>query len=170
MILTLKDKIMEKRNLTFTSDPGHGWLSVKLEDLTALGIAEQISSYSYMTLTRAYLEEDQDMSIFMKAAKTAGWEINIKDSYSEKTAIRHYPYYDAKKSELAQNLQIGTPVKLYNSSKDDWSLNATVSGFENKKIQMTSEFGAQYQISRNRFLQAVKPSDSVVEYKSRMTI
>jgi len=71
-----------KRKLTFINDPGHAWLSVSLADIRALGIAEKISVYSYMSPSRAYLEEDCDASVFLSAAKAAGWEIEIKKSYN----------------------------------------------------------------------------------------
>jgi hypothetical protein len=36
-------------NYKFITDAGHGWLSVPLEDIRKLGIADQISRYSYLT-------------------------------------------------------------------------------------------------------------------------
>lgn len=74
---------MTKRTLTFISDPGHGWLSVSLADIRELGLADKFSSCSYMNGTRAYLEEDGDAGIFLDAAKEAGWELTIKESYRE---------------------------------------------------------------------------------------
>ena len=71
----------EKRTLKFISDPGHGWLSVSLKDLKALDLIDKITSYSYITTTRAYLEEDVDASTFLKKAKGDGWEIKEKHSY-----------------------------------------------------------------------------------------
>jgi hypothetical protein len=34
--------------LTFISDPGHGWLRVPLVEIALLGIEEQISPYSFI--------------------------------------------------------------------------------------------------------------------------
>jgi len=48
-------------------DPGHGWLEVSISDLDNLGIRNLISSYSYRMGGVAYLEEDCDMSLFVKA-------------------------------------------------------------------------------------------------------
>jgi hypothetical protein len=68
-------------NYKFITDGGHGWLSVPLEELKELGITRQISSYSYMTQTRAYLEEDCDAAVFLDAA---GIDINsIPMTYSD---------------------------------------------------------------------------------------
>jgi len=69
-----------KRDLAFIVDPGHGWLSVKTSDIQALGIAKDITSYSYRFNDRAYLEEDVDTGLFLEAAKKAGWEIKVKVS------------------------------------------------------------------------------------------
>jgi hypothetical protein len=48
----------------FISDPGHGWLRVPLKEI--LPIQDKISKCSYMNSKFAYLEEDCDMSIFLK--------------------------------------------------------------------------------------------------------
>ena len=48
-------------------DSRHSWLQVPLLELVSLGIAHEISSYSYMCGTYAYLEEDVDMQTFRRA-------------------------------------------------------------------------------------------------------
>ena len=53
----------------FISDPGHGWVKVPLSMLRELGIDEQISPFSYMRGANAYLEEDCDAGLFMRAYK-----------------------------------------------------------------------------------------------------
>ena len=85
---------MTSRKLTFVSDPGHGWLSVSHKDLLTLGIADSITPYSYMNLTRAWLEEDCDAGIFERAAENAGWQLTIKDSQS-KNGPRHLAAYNS---------------------------------------------------------------------------
>lgn len=91
-----------KRTLTLITDPGHGWLSVSLADLNALGIANKITSCSSITSTRAYLEEDCDAVIFLDAAKLAGWDITIKEgngnanSYAACRNFAGYMAYFAK--------------------------------------------------------------------------
>ena len=42
------------------SDPGHGWLAVKLSEIKMLGIETDISEFSYIKGKTAYLEEDCD--------------------------------------------------------------------------------------------------------------
>lgn len=46
-------------------DPGHGWLQVPHDLVHALGIAKDISAYSYRDHQFAYLEEDCDMGRFL---------------------------------------------------------------------------------------------------------
>jgi hypothetical protein len=52
---------------TFTiivyNDPGHAWGKVKRKVLDNLGIAQQVSSYSYQYKDNVYLEEDADLSL-----------------------------------------------------------------------------------------------------------
>jgi hypothetical protein len=58
---------MNKKVYHFYEDPSHGWLKVPLAELDALGLTEKISPYSYMRNGYAYLEEDDDLAIFVKA-------------------------------------------------------------------------------------------------------
>ena len=94
---------MKTQKLFFHCDPSHGWLEVPREDIDALGIADQISAYSYAmaaTHKRAgmvYLEEDCDASLFLDAAKAAGWTIQIVEKYTaEDSPICKYPAFSAR--------------------------------------------------------------------------
>jgi hypothetical protein len=60
-------------NYNLITDPGHGWLAVPFAELRSLGIAEQITHYSYLSRDgrTAYLEEDCDLSTF---ARAKGWK------------------------------------------------------------------------------------------------
>ncbi len=79
------------KELVLLSDPGHGWLVVDdAQELIALGIAEKISSYSYLENNTAYLEEDEDAKKYLDALTKAG--------YFEKSIIGKYtPYFDRNK-------------------------------------------------------------------------
>jgi len=52
---------------TFTiivyNDPSHAWGKVKRKVLDNLGIAQQVSSYSYQYKDNVYLEEDADLAL-----------------------------------------------------------------------------------------------------------
>jgi hypothetical protein len=80
---------MKTQKLTFHCDAGHGWLEVPREDIDALGLADQISAYSYAmasTHQRAgmvYLEEDCDASLYLDAAKAAGYTLHIVEKYTD---------------------------------------------------------------------------------------
>lgn len=77
----------------FIADPGHGWLEVSTEELEHLKIANDISPYSYRYGGKAYLEEDCDLSVFLKAKKEAGEEVELLEVYQENTPIRSYQSY-----------------------------------------------------------------------------
>ena len=67
-ITTGQDSMGESKaseNFTFYEDASHGWLEVPKSLLKELGIADQISSYSYQSGDMAYLEEDADLSLFI---------------------------------------------------------------------------------------------------------
>lgn len=54
---------------TYHQDPGHGWLAVPRTLLHALGIASEITRYSFETWdgSTVYLEEDCDLNTFSRA-------------------------------------------------------------------------------------------------------
>jgi len=76
------------------TDPGHGWLAVKLADLKMLGIANDISPYSYVKGKTAYLEEDCDAVRFIEAAKTKGITVEIcEGAHRDPSPIRYFKSY-----------------------------------------------------------------------------
>lgn len=61
---------LEKKEIKFWEDPGHGWLQVPMGLLNAMkkdGL--KISGYSYRDKNYGYLEEDCDLAAFAKALK-----------------------------------------------------------------------------------------------------
>lgn len=62
---------------TFHSDAGHGWLEVRKRELEDLGIADKVSSYSYVRGDKVYLEEDCDASLFINALDGKGIKPSI---------------------------------------------------------------------------------------------
>jgi len=83
----------------FYEDSGHGWLKVTFNELLALGIADQISHYSYIKPSKdgqtlnCYLEEDCDYSVFERAMQCRGMQWKVKSYRSERSAIRNYDSY-----------------------------------------------------------------------------
>ena len=68
---------MKTRTLTLHNDPSHGWLEVKRSDLIALKIEDNISHFSYEKGSKVYLEEDNDLMTYLRAASAAGWSVDI---------------------------------------------------------------------------------------------
>lgn len=97
---------MKILNVSFYHDPGHGWYRVEHSVLAQLGIADKISTYSYMHGAYAYLEEDCDATLFFDAAESAGIKVNIIhpiDSYSDHSHIRDYKHYqDQSQNKLTK--------------------------------------------------------------------
>lgn len=78
------------------SDPGHGWLKVRKSELVRLGINGQITSCSYQNGDFAYLEEDCDLSTFMRAKEARGEKVEMRHSSSNSSSrIRNYPHFTA---------------------------------------------------------------------------
>ncbi len=88
-----------KRVFNFYADPGHGWISVKKQFLNDLGIASQITHFSYQRGDTAYLEEDCDASVFLAALKEAGIEADIRHHHTDRRSkIRSYESYSPGQS------------------------------------------------------------------------
>jgi hypothetical protein len=86
---------MKILTLNYYQDPGHGWVKVKLSLLKKLGIAEQISTYSYMRKDNAYLEEDCDLDRLYSALDNAGITLKLKSfvAREKRSKIRSYDYF-----------------------------------------------------------------------------
>ena len=77
----------------YYSDPGHGWLAVKVSDLTKVGLyPANITAYSYHRGGTVYLEEDCDMGSFITAYRsTFGTDPRITAKSTNKySPIRSY--------------------------------------------------------------------------------
>lgn len=83
---------------TFTiivySDPGHAWGKVKRIVLHNLGIADNITSYSYQRGEYVYLEEDCDLSTLCMALNQRNTRIKfVEKSTNRDSRIRSYERY-----------------------------------------------------------------------------
>jgi hypothetical protein len=77
--------------IQFYSDPGHGWFKVERALLFKLGIADDITAYSYQRRAHVYLEEDCDAGRLFKALDAAGIAWTYKENHTDKNSkIRGY--------------------------------------------------------------------------------
>ena len=80
--------------IKFYADPGHGWAAVKLDVLDKLGIADKISSYSYVNGKTVYLEEDCDLGILLNSLEANGISVEFDEKHTNKYShIRNYDRY-----------------------------------------------------------------------------
>jgi hypothetical protein len=85
---------MKNLKLNYFTDPGHGWVSVKLQTLIDLGIADKISTYSYIRGKSAYLEEDCDLGLLFKECDSRGVKIALTTKHTNnRSPIRSYATY-----------------------------------------------------------------------------
>jgi hypothetical protein len=71
----------------FHTDAGHGWLEVHKDELELFGIADKVSSYSYVQGNKVYLEEDCDASLFINALDSKGIKPTIHHATQEETSF-----------------------------------------------------------------------------------
>lgn len=87
------------KRYNYFQDPGHGWVRVKMNELIELGIADKISSYSYVSASgkSVYLEEDLDLSTFLSAKNIEKLsELPTLEKYTNKLSyIRSLKNYEA---------------------------------------------------------------------------
>lgn len=84
------------KTFDYIQDPGHGWIKTPVKLLVELGIANEISSYSYYRDGFAYLEEDCDASRFFNAYKARfGIDPKLRDRVAreKRSKIRSYLCY-----------------------------------------------------------------------------
>ena len=78
-------------------DAAHGWLEVSYEDLINLNIQNKISKFSYIDSNKnlIYLEEDCDMTLFMKSYKEKYNKslVYVVENNEEVSFIRCLPLY-----------------------------------------------------------------------------
>ena len=87
---------MKTTTIQVFADPGHAWARVSKARLVKLGIADKISSYSYQRGANAFLEEDCDLSVLVKALKEQGYEVKFREGWTNKQSkIRSYNTYKA---------------------------------------------------------------------------
>lgn len=119
------------KNFRFFSDPGHGWLRVPEKEINRLGIADDISPYSYQKNGMVFLEEDCDMSVFLNARKERNEPVEIKVVNSNRSSrIRSYNMFNGSKMVTRVNNMTGaefqeradTPYYCSPSSETYWSM------------------------------------------------
>lgn len=95
---------MKTKTLYYFTDPGHGWVRVRRNEKLFQTIADEVSSYSYQRGNYVYLEEDDDLGLYIKAIKAAGMEIKVEQySTNRLSKIRNYAPYEKHLGTLSEN-------------------------------------------------------------------
>jgi hypothetical protein len=86
---------MQDVTLTLIEDAAHEWMQVPRSHLKALGIAGEITPYSYQNGSMVFLECDLDYSTYINARREKGWpDIKSTRRYYESWIGRErYPSY-----------------------------------------------------------------------------
>jgi len=88
----------DKKTFTITvyTDAGHGWGKVKRKVLENLGIAPDVSSYSYQYKDNVYLEEDRDLTLLIQCLHSNNvaikWVTKHTDGDSKIRSYERYSY------------------------------------------------------------------------------
>lgn len=141
------------KTVTIYSDPGHAWGKVKRSELEALGLLEKISCYSYQAGRWVYLEEDQDLGLYLAAL---GKPVSFRETYSDKTSrIRGYQSFNPSKTPL--DLVEGELFSFHALSKTVYRLKKKCLGRPGWEITLASDSsGFVYYASKAQLNQAFK--------------
>jgi hypothetical protein len=109
----------ELESMTYTfayhQDPGHGWIEVPNTLLKQLGIASAISPWSYTRGPLAYLEEDQDAAILLRAIHGRGEAVALNELHSNSNSfvrgLNQYPS-SPRWRENAQRFMATAPASI----------------------------------------------------------
>lgn len=95
-----------KTKFHFVQDPSHGWLKVPVAELTRLGIQNNISSYSFIRDAMAYLEEDQDMKVFLEAREQRNEPVVLQEIIrNRQSRIRNYTAYASNNNDTGEQTE-----------------------------------------------------------------
>ena len=108
---------MKTITLQVFADPGHAWARFPKARLIKLGIASDISSFSYERNGQAFLEEDCDLNILVGALKARGYQIKFKENHTNRSSkIRSYSSYSYRapqpNTKIVKNLMTGQDVEI----------------------------------------------------------
>lgn len=85
---------IKTKKITVYSDPGHAWAKVTRHELKRLGIADQISCFSYQNKGYVFLEEDSDLFKYTEALRLKGYTITFVEKWTNRRSkIRLYDNY-----------------------------------------------------------------------------
>jgi hypothetical protein len=149
MLIKFDDSFKSAGTFTFYSDPGHGWLKVPVALLEKIGIADKVSTYSYMFGEHAYLEEDCDFSLFRRAIGAHGMNFRIKDkTCNNRSSIREYPHY----SYLHYlNMARGTIGERIEFGKQSYVIKCDLGA---RGFEVIHASGCSYRLTRRQFAAA----------------
>jgi hypothetical protein len=82
---------MGTKTYDFYEDSGHGWLKVPVDELQKMNLTDKISNYSYRKGCFAYLEEDCDAELFVRAMEGIGVKVKFREHFTNgESTIRNY--------------------------------------------------------------------------------
>ncbi|MDD2748707.1 MAG: zincin-like metallopeptidase domain-containing protein [Acidithiobacillus sp.] len=110
------------KRYTVTSDPGHGWMIVPKKDIEILGIAHEITPFSYVSPRggKIYLEEDCDAPRFVDAyaqhygldRDTLWRKIAVEHNIDRQATCRSYDHFDPSAYREKQDVSVTTDLPL----------------------------------------------------------
>jgi len=95
-----RDEDMKTKIYVAHSDGGHGWLAVKRAELEEMNLLDKITACSYQRGKTVYLEEDCDLSLFVREyEKRFGTRPLMRESYRDRSPIRGYERFKTEEKK-----------------------------------------------------------------------
>lgn len=94
---------MRTKTILVYADPGHAWAKVSKKELAMLGIANEISGFSYENGDFAFLEEDCDLEKYLMVLRARNIVYKFKENFTNRQSkIRNYYHYSKPRVEIAR--------------------------------------------------------------------
>ena len=103
---------MEAKTFTYYMTERHGYVETTRAYLRKLKISKLISPYSRQSGNKVYLEEDGDLTLFIKRHSVVGIEITLKEAEKQQRYFDNMLNY---KDEYCQD-------KQFDGFKTDWTM------------------------------------------------
>jgi len=107
---------MEAKTFTFYMTERHGYVETTRAYLRKLKISKLISPYSRQSGNKVYLEEDSDLTLFIKRHTVVGIEVCLKEAEKSQRFFENMWNYDDDECQDEQ----------FDGFKSEWSLSQKV--------------------------------------------
>ena len=134
--------------LTYFTDLGHGWLQVPTKILNELNLINAITPYSYINGSNAYLEEDCDLSTFIRKLESIHWTYEFTYKNSSNSKIRSFDSFTPE--AVINHSKIPTIGMIVKYNNQEYILLCKLNHGSWMVAQDTNQLGNSFKMTSNQ--------------------